>query len=338
LKTVTIRDIAKRAGVVPSTVSVVLNGKAKEMRISDLLSERIKVIAKEMGYHPNQTAVSLRTGRSRILGLIVEDISNVFFASLARSIEDEADALGYNVVYCSTENNDAKGRELVKMLLHRQVDGFLITPTNGMRQEVKKLSEQGRPLVLMDRYFPGLEVPCVMTDNYIGIETAMNHLIEKGYSRIGFVTVDLDQVQMQQREKAYLQTMAAGGAEEPSRLVLKIPYKCKQELAVDAIKNFINKFPELEALVFSTNYLGIYGLDSFKQLEIPIPRGLAMICFDDHDIFRLHTPEITIIEQPIHEIAKLSVQFLLRQIGSNQFNIKELQSFEKPRMVLRAST
>src|SRR5919112_3360214 len=106
MKRVSIKDIAKQVGVVPSTVSFVLNGKAKEMRISDELAEKIKAVVKEKGYQPNHTAVSLRTGRTKILGLIVEDISNVFFATLAKIIEDEVYAMGYKILYCSTENND----------------------------------------------------------------------------------------------------------------------------------------------------------------------------------------------------------------------------------------
>src|SRR5258707_10245946 len=116
MKRVSLKDIAKLAGVSPSTVSFVLNGKAKQMRISKALAEKITEIAKKEGYHPNQVAVSLRTGKSQLLGLIVESISGNFFASLAKIIEEEAETFGYKVVYCSTENNAAKGRELIKML------------------------------------------------------------------------------------------------------------------------------------------------------------------------------------------------------------------------------
>src|SRR5690349_555912 len=115
MRKVSLKEIAKIAGVVPSTVSFVLNGKAKEMRISTELADRIKTIAENSGYVPNQVAVSLRTGYSKILGLIVEDISNVFFATLAKTIEDEVQSFGYRVVYCSSENDKTKGNELINM-------------------------------------------------------------------------------------------------------------------------------------------------------------------------------------------------------------------------------
>src|SRR5262245_60186829 len=123
---VTIRDIAKKAGVAPSTVSAVLNGKAKESRISEQMAGRIRLIASDMDYRPNYTAVSLRTGKTHVLGLIVEDISNVFFATLAKIIEEEADQIGYKVLYCSTENNEEKASERIRIFNQRQVDGFLI--------------------------------------------------------------------------------------------------------------------------------------------------------------------------------------------------------------------
>ena len=189
MKRVSIKDIAKQAGVAPSTVSFVLNGKAKEMRISDQLAEKIKSLAKKVGYHPNQTAVSLRTGRSKIIGLIVEDISNVFFATLAKTIEDKAYSLGYRIVYCSTENNDDKGNELIKMLLNQQVDGFLITPSKGMNLQVAELLKRHKPVVLMDRFFPDVKVPYVLVDNFEGVAMAIEHLASGGYKKIGFVSV-----------------------------------------------------------------------------------------------------------------------------------------------------
>ena len=161
MKRVSIKDIAKQAGVVPSTVSLVLNGKSKEMRISDELAERIKALARETGYQPNHTAVSLRTGKSKIIGLIVEDISNVFFSTLAKTVEDEVYALGYKIVYCSTENSDEKGNELIRTLFHQQLEGFLITPSTGMEGEVARLLQHKKPVVLMDRYFSNLDVPYV---------------------------------------------------------------------------------------------------------------------------------------------------------------------------------
>jgi LacI family transcriptional regulator len=336
MKSVSIKDIAKKAGVAPSTVSSVLNGKAKQARISDKVSEAVKLLAKEMGYQPNHTAVSLRTGKTHILGLIVEDISNAFFAKLAKTIEDEAYKLGYKIVYCSTENDGEKGCELIRMLLYRQVDGFLITPSRGMEQEIDKLIAFGKPVVLMDRYFPGQQVPATLVDNYNGVKQGIEHLIEKGYKKIAFVTVDLDQVQMLERTRSYQETLKLHGFTPDENGLLQLPYTSKPEMAVEAISAFISANPSFDAVFFATNYLGIYGLESIKKLGLSIPGHLAVVCFDDHDIFRLFTPGITIVEQPVASIAQTAMQLLMEQF---KHTIQEEGPILKhTRLIIREST
>jgi LacI family transcriptional regulator len=178
MKRVSLKDIAKLAGVSPSTVSFVLNGKAKQMRISSTLADKIIEVARKEGYHPNQVAVSLRTGKSHMLGLIVESMSGNFFASFARVIEEEAATHGYKVVYCSTENQQQKAHELIRMLGHQQVDGYIVTPTPGMEEDIRTLAEAKKPVVLMDSYFPGIDVAYVLVDNFDGVTKGMNHLYE----------------------------------------------------------------------------------------------------------------------------------------------------------------
>src|SRR5687768_3758013 len=238
MKRVSLKDIARIAGVSPSTVSFVLNGKAKQMRISETLATRIIEVAKKEGYHPNPVAVSLRTGKSQILGLIIETISGNFFASLSRIIEEEAARFGYKVVYTSTENNRQKGKELIGMLSQRQVDGYIITPTPGMEQDIKELIADNKPVVLMDSYFPGVDVPHVLVNNYEGVMKGMAHLIEKGFRRIGFVTVDLNLVQMEERLKAYHDSMHKAGLATDD-LVLTLKYEEDKEMGIQQVTSFI---------------------------------------------------------------------------------------------------
>jgi LacI family transcriptional regulator len=337
MRKVSIKDIAMQAGVVPSTVSLVLNGKSKQMRISDELAQKIRAIAEKTGYKPNQTAVSLRTGRSNILGLIVEDISNVFFASLAKVIEDEVNSLGYKILYCSTDNNDKKGSELVNVLLHRQVDGFLITPSTGMMEEVKKLVALKKPVVLMDRYFPELSSSYVLVDNFYGVQQGIEHLVEKGRRRIAFITNDLAQNQMQERERAFRETLKKHDLSMNENQVLRLPYEIKRDDAVATITAYLRSSPHLDAVFFATNYLGVFGLESVQQLGFVIPQDLAMVCFDDHALFRLMAPGITCIRQPIEAIASTAVDFLLRQFADTVPPVKQLQELKKPTLIIRGS-
>src|SRR5687768_16180745 len=140
MKKVSLKDIARMVGASPSTVSFVLNGKGEEMRISAKLADKILRVAKRENYQPNNIAVSLRTGKSKIIGLIVDTISGNFFAALARIIESEAEKFGYKVIYCSTGNESKKARELLGMLYQYHVDGYLIIPTEGLEKEIENLS------------------------------------------------------------------------------------------------------------------------------------------------------------------------------------------------------
>jgi LacI family transcriptional regulator len=338
MKRISLKDIAQQAGFAPSTVSHVMNGKAKERRISDKVAQQIEALAKELGYRPNQTAVSLRTGKSKIIGLIVEDISNVFFATLAKTIEDIAYSLGYRIVYCSTENNDDKGKDLIRMLLQQQVDGFLITPSKGMHKQVAELLRMSKPVVLVDRYFPDIEVPHVMAGNYEGVKKGIDHLVEKGYSKIGFVTVDLDQIQMHERERGYKETLKAHGLRYYPRLVLKLPYKQSRDAFTEQIATFIKANKTIDAIFFTTNYLGVYGLESIEQLGLSIPGDIAVVCFDSHDMFKLVKPGITTIEQPIEEIAKASIQMLINCIEGVSFSTDGHQLVKNTKLVVRGST
>jgi LacI family transcriptional regulator len=336
MKRVSLKDIARIAGVSPSTVSFVLNGKAKQMRISETLASKIMEVAKKEGYHPNPVAVSLRTGKSQILGLIVETISGNFFASLSRIIEDEAARFGYKVVYTSTENNRQKGKELIGMLSQRQVDGYIITPTPGMEQDIKELIADNKPVVLMDSYFPGIDVPHVLVNNYEGVLKGMAHLIEKGYRRVGFVTVDLNLVQMEERLKAFQDSMHKAGLATDD-LVLSIKYEEDKEQGIHQVTSFIQNTPDLEAVFFATNYLGLLGLESIHRLGLKLPDDLAMIVFDDHDVFRLYPPGITCIRQPAEEIAKTALELLMEQLGKGN-NGGESKIEISPGLVVRGTT
>lgn len=337
MKRVSIRDIAVKAGVVPSTVSFVLNGKAKQMRISDKMAEKIKKIAEEAGYYPHHTAVSLRTGKSNIIGLIVEDISNIFFARLAKIIEDKSYSCGYRVVYCSTENDEKKGLELLKMLMNQQVDGILVTPTPGMKEELIKIAGWGKPIVLMDRFIEGTGLPHVMVDNYKGVLMAMNYLHEKGYSNIGFVTINVNQVQMNERLRGYKEGIRLNKMNDGVEYILPVNYTRKEKDSVKLITGFLKNHPQLDAVLFSTNYLGIAGLEAIRNLQLKIPENIAVICFDDHDIFKFYTPSITIIHQPIEYIAESSVELLFNQMNQPDTVVQPIEIMADPLLVIRES-
>lgn len=334
-KRLALSDIAKELNISTTTISFIMNGKAEEKRISPQLTEKVLQKVKEMGYVPNQLAKSLRTGKSNILGLIVEDISNSFFASVAHIIEEEANKKGYKIFYCSSENNAEKMSELIKIFRESQVDGFIITPAEGSEKEIKKLIDEKSNLILFDRFFPAIDTNYVVLDNSYGTYIGVKHLIQKGHKKIGFVTTDSRQSQMQERLAGYVKAITENGLKQ---YVKKVSFFDEASVTIDNICDFLRKKTDLDAIFFATNYLGIYGLQAIKKLELQIPTDLAVISFDDHDIFKLITPSITVIAQPIEEMSKTMIQILLNQLEGKHGAVKNKKAILKPTLIIRQST
>jgi LacI family transcriptional regulator len=313
-KKITIKDIAKAANVSVTTVSFVLNDKGEKMGISKEVIEKVLKVSGEMKFRLNMIASSLRTGKTRSIGLIVEDISNQFFADLARVIEREAINLNYRVFYCSTGADDARAVEQVNSLLQANVDGFIITPTENMKTTIDRLTELQCPVVLLDRYFDGQEVSHVVLDNFEGGKIATNYLLEKGLKKIAFVTNYSQLIQMQLRKDGYITAMTEAGLYDASH-ILDMEYHIAEKERIENITAFLSNKPEIDAVLFGANYLLLAGLQSFRKLKLKIPVDKAVISFDDHDSFRLHSPSITVLSQPIEEMGKKAVRLLMTQMN-----------------------
>jgi LacI family transcriptional regulator len=317
MKKVSISDIARKAGVSVSTVSFVMNDKAVKMRISREVIEKVENVAREMGYRPNQLARGLRTGKTKTIGLIVENISNAFFATLAKSIEDEAKRHDYKVVYCSTDNDEEKARELINMLSQRQVDGYIITPTLNLAEDIRKLQAENKPVVLIDRYFPQYdEIPAVLVDNYEGVSRGMEYLFSKGYRKIALVTIETEMAHMKDRLTAYCDVLNHHGVASQDRIVKIVPYSSDHDVALNEVTELLagGAGKSFDAVFFLTNYLGVLGIEAIKKLQIQVPEQLAVLCFDDNDIFRLYTPTISVIRQPIEAIGQKAMGVLLDRL------------------------
>jgi LacI family transcriptional regulator len=334
-KTVSIKDLAKLTNCSITTVSFVLNDKG---RISETTRKKVLKVAAEHGYHANRMAVGLRTGVSKVIGLIVENIGGHFFGIVARIIEEEAEKFGYRIIYCSTNNNIQKGKDAIQMLSEQLVDGYIITPLKGLENDVLNLRTANKPVVLIDGYFPGLEVPHVLVDNVQGVRDGINCLFEAGYKKVGFVTIDLDLIQLEERLWGFKESVKANGIKNEKRNVLNISSKLNADESVEVIKKFILDNKHLDALFFATNYLGALGLRSLKELDLKIPGDLAMISFDDTELFDLYPPGITAIKQPTLEIAKSAIQLLFSQIRSAESDDVKVKIQLPSTLIKRGST
>ncbi|MBZ9630955.1 substrate-binding domain-containing protein [Salegentibacter sp. LM13S] len=311
-KRYSLKDIANSLNVSATTVSFVLSGKGKEKGISDGLIQKITDFAKKIDYKPNQVARSLRTGKSKIIVCMVEDISNVFFAKIARLIEDIAYEKGYKVLFCSNENKDEKAKELISLFSDRQVDGYIITPTIGIRDTIKSLMDEEVPVVLFDRYFPDLETNYVVVNNQDSAYNATIHLINNQFKNIALVTTDVEQTSISQRIKGYKEAINEYGY---NQCVLSVSYEEKSpENKKKIIRNFFLENPQLDAVLFATNHLTQAGLEVFKKDFPDRMKKLGILTFDDNVFFKIHTPSISAVSQPLKQMAEELMNIVLNSM------------------------
>lgn len=330
------RTIARDLDISIATISFILNGKAKEMRISDKLTQKVLDYVKEKNYNRNSLAQSLRTGKSKIIGLIVEDIADAFFSSVARLIEERAYKKGYKIIYCSTEDNPRKTIELINMFKSRNVDGYIITPPKGIEDEVALLIEQNQPFVLFDRYFPETPTDYVIIDNLNGAKIAVAHLAEQGFKNIAFVTLDSDQTQMADRLSGYRQAITDAGLKE---YLLEIKFTSKTEKVAQLISNFLVKNKKVDAILFATNYLALQGFEALNKLELKIPDDIAVIGFDDHAFFKVFNPPITAVSQPMKNLSENLIDILFKKMNEEEDATTEnLKVVLAPELIIRRSS
>lgn len=335
-KAFSIKDIASELNISVTTVSFVLNGKAKEKHISQELTQKVLDYVKEINYKPNQIAQSLRTGKSNILVFMVEDISNGFFSKLGRIIEDLALKKGYRVIFCSTENDDEKSIELINIFRFRQVDGFIIVPSPGLKKNIEDLIKENIPVVLLDRYFLGLDCNSVTIDNQEATYNATSHLIKNNFNNIGFITTDSEQMQMCDRLHGYEKAVLENNLKPQ---ILKIPYKeTSNGKSKEFISNFLKKSANLDALFFATNYLTQTGLEALKEKSPNLIQEIGIITFDDNNLFEICTPSITAVSQPLREISNKLMNLLLPMLKHKEVKESTVNILLKAELIVRESS
>lgn len=310
-----IHTIAKEVGLSATTVSLIINGVGKVNRISDASIKRVQDYLEEIDYKPNVLAQALRTGKTNVIGMLVEDISDPFFSAIARGVEVGMEESGYRIFFMSTKNKLDNATAKLDTLKGYKVDGYIIAPTPGLQKEVQKLLKSGKPVVLFDRYFPGIKTCNIIVDNEQGAVLGTEELIANGYKNIGFVTLVSDQIQMADRKKGYQSAIA--GSLQKKCLVLEIPYNQSAAENCKMIKAFLKSHIKLDGLLFATNYLAIAGLQAIKDLALKPGRTFGVVGFDDNTNFALFTPSVSAIAQPVDLIAKSIVTEMLAALSKD---------------------
>ena len=313
MKRVSLKDIAEELGVSIVTVSLVLNGKNVAGRVSSEMSQKIMDKAAELNYIPNTLAKGLKMGKSRTIGLIVADVSNLFFGTLALHIQIYAEQKGYSVIIGNTNEQLKAMENLMNFLYARQVEGFIITPTEKSQHLLIRLINHKMPFVLVDRSFPELPVTSVLINNYEISYRSTKRLIHKGCKRIGLVTYKQDHYHINERRRGCEDALKQAGIYDPD-IMEEVKYDFLESDTKRAIRNLISKKEKIDGIFFTTNSISINGAKELIKNGINIQKDIQIMCFDENDAFYILPYAVPFIKQPIQKMAKNAVELLIDQI------------------------
>jgi LacI family transcriptional regulator len=311
-KRIKISDIAKKLDVSKALVSFVLNGKAKEKRISDNMAKKVLETAKKMKYRPNSFAKGLRTGRSNTIGLIVADISNPFFAKLARFIEIEASKYNYRVIFSNSDEQNEKFATQLEVLKDEHVDGFILTPPIGSENELITLQKQNFPFVIVDRVFKEVKSHSVIIDNFQASYTATERLIKNNRKNIAVINTNNRLSIMAQRVKGYQKALMDNNIILNKKLIKNLKFSHEKNLVMNSIQELIEA--NSDAILFTTNKLGVLGIECLRELGKKIPEDFTIISFDDTDAYKVACTSISALVQPLEEMSIEATRILLKMI------------------------
>ncbi|KRF51172.1 LacI family transcriptional regulator [Bacillus sp. Soil768D1] len=331
----TIYDIAKKANVSPMTVSRVINNKGN---ISEKTREKVEAVIKELNYIPNSAAQSLNIKKTKLLSLIITDITNPFFTKVARGAADKANQMGYQLILCNTDENYEKESEYINALISKRVDGVIIAPTGDQStKNLKKLIKNRIPFTLIDRQIEDVSCDRVLGDNYEGTKLLLQHLIDYGHKRIAMVHGPLTISTSKERYQAYIETLKINDLKIDPAFLVETHYK--QEKQWNGIAHLVNVSPadRPTAIFAANNFIAIKIIKSLREKKIKVPEDIAVVCFDDLELFSDFDPFLTVSSQPAYDFGYLGTQLVIErvdEVGPTDYRTINL----KPELVIRKSS
>lgn len=302
----TIRDIARKAGVSVATVSYVINGTKP---VAAETAARVRRAMEELDYYPNAAAQTLRTRTTHVIGTVISDITNPFFATLVRGVEDCAREQGYSVLICNTGESLENEKLYLELLCRRRVDGLILAPTGKNDELIHRLIRRKLPIVFIDRVLPGLSAPSVLSRNEEGAYFATSHLIRHGHRRIGII-LGLPHVSTtQERLLGYLRAHEEHGIPPDPSLV--VHGNSRIFAAEEACKALLSLEDPPTAVFATNNLMAIGAMRYIRRRGLRCPRDISLVGFDDFEWAEAFDPPLTTVAQRPYEMGKLAAQTLL---------------------------
>ncbi|MFF9377852.1 LacI family DNA-binding transcriptional regulator [Streptomyces griseoluteus] len=308
-----IKDVAAAAGVSVATVSRVLNAHPS---VSAEARSRVLAAVAELGYRPNAVARSLRTDQTHALGLIISDVLNPYFTELARSVEEEARALGYSVIIGNADERPDLQDHHIRTLLDRRIDGLLVSPADGASPLLQDAARGGTPMVFVDRWVPDLDVPVVRSDGRAAVRELVAHLYALGHRRLAIIAGPGSTTTGSERVEAFREAMADHGLDLPDAYTGQGDFQAASGRRVT--EGFLDLPEPPEAVFAADNLMALGALDAIRARGLRVPEDIALAAFDDIPWFVHTDPPVTAIAQPTGELGRAAVRALVARIEERE--------------------
>ncbi len=312
----TIKQIAELANVSSATVSKVMNG--KDQNISQATRQRVLKIIEEEGYIPNGIAKSLKVKSTKTIGIILPDVMNLFFSEIARGAEDMAEAKGYSIIICNTDNNEKKEQKYLHILQEKMVDGIIVTATESSSNNI--FGRFKTPMVLVDRDIDfGNKLGLIVVDNVEPAYEATKHLIDKGCKRIAFISSVKINKPSVNRYIGYEKALLEAGQTIDEDLVFLDRFSIESGY-LGAKK--ILKDHKVDGIFCGNDLIAMGALKEIKERGLRVPEDIKIVGFDDISISRYVDPPLTTVKQPIYEMGNEAVNMLVDIIEAREVDMK----------------
>lgn len=319
---VTMKDVAKRAGVSVITVSRVVNGSGY---VGNATRMKVEAAIEELHFVPNMVASNLRSRQSDLLALVLPDITNSFWTSIARGAEDEAWAHGYGVFICNTDNDPVKEEGYIKRLLQRRVEGVLIVPTPRPANEsqLQRLRRHGTKFVVIHRKLAGTVADVVRSDSEGAARALTIELARTGRTRIAFVGFPLSYASSTDRLKGYQEGLRAAGLEIDPALI-RFGEGLNESGGYLMVRELLNDHTHPDAILLANSRLALGGLRAIKEAGLRIPGDIAAAAFHDITTMDEYAPYLIRAVQPSYRMGQMATRRLLEMDSHGNGPYKEI--------------
>jgi len=327
---VNMKDVAKKAGVSTATVSHVIN---KTRFVGAGTKKKVLEVMKELNYYPNFAARSLRIRKSNTIGLLVPDISNFFFTSIAKGVENTLKRHGYHLILSNSNENLENEIEQIKIYNTKLVDGLIMAPVSGDHAFLNELFRGHYPVVFIDRKPEGFQGDSILINNINGAYDAISVLIEKGHAKIGIITGLPGLTTTKERLIGYEKALINYGLKINKNFIkvgnsrFESGYKLTKELL---------EHTDITALFVTNNLMTIGAIKYLKEKQVAIPGDIAIIGFDDYKWSSIIEPPLSVVRQPDYDIGEKASTLLIKRIKKEE--IGEYKEYRLPtKLIIRDS-